>query len=64
MISSGGYGPLQVRRAATGALISSDLAGSGAAGLAAYGDGRDLVICRRAARCWRSRRWTPRPAGG
>ena len=52
LFSGGGYGPLQVRRAPTGALISSDLAGSGAAGLAAYGDGRDLVIAKpEGARC-------------
>jgi hypothetical protein len=46
LFSGAGYGPLQVRRAATGALITSDPAGSGAVGLAAYGDGRDLVIAK------------------
>ena len=52
VLFSDSYGPLQVRRAATGALITSDPAGSGAVGLAAYGDGRDLVIAKpEGARC-------------
>lgn len=41
-----GYGPLQVRRAGTGQLINTDVTGFGAVGLAAYGDGRDLVIAK------------------